>query len=68
MSGSNLTLSYSLRKKLGGQKSHEFLEFIHSEVKVEMESVKTDLEMKTNVFLTKEDKIDLIEGMDVIKK
>ena len=43
------------------------LEFIHSEVKEEMELVKTDLDMKTNVFLTKEDKIDLIDRMDEIK-
>ncbi len=67
MSISNLTLYNSLRKKLGEQESHELLEFIHSEVTVEMESVKTDLEMKTDVFLTKEDKIDLIDRMDVIK-
>jgi hypothetical protein len=64
---SNLTLYNNLRRKLGDQESHELVEFIHSEVDAEMETVKSDLEGKTNVFLTKEDKIDLIDRMDITK-
>ena len=45
----------------------ELLALIHSEVKADMETVKDNLEVKTSVFLTKEDKIDLIDRMDVIK-
>jgi hypothetical protein len=45
----------------------ELVEFIHSEVKADMETVKTNLEAKTSIFLTKEDKIDLIYRMDVLK-
>jgi len=57
---SNITLYDILRKKLGEQESYELVEFIHSEVKAEMEEVKSNLDTKTNIFLTKEDKIDLI--------
>ena len=35
---SNLTLYNNLRRKLGDQESHELVEFIHSEVKAEMET------------------------------
>jgi hypothetical protein len=45
----------------------ELVEFIHSEVKADMETVKINLEAKTSIFLTKEDKIDLIDRMDVLK-
>lgn len=64
---SDLTLYNNLRKKLGEQESHELVEFIHSEVKAEMETVKSNLDIKTNVFLTKEDKIDLIDRIDITK-
>jgi hypothetical protein len=64
---SNLTLYNNLRGRIGERESHELIEFIHSEIKVEMETVKSHLDTKTNVFLTKEDKIDLIDRMDVIK-
>jgi hypothetical protein len=64
---SNLTLYNNLRRKLGDQESHELVEFIHSEVKAEMETVKTNLDIKTNVFLTKEDKIDLIDRIEVVR-
>jgi hypothetical protein len=67
MSISNLTLYNNLRRKLGDQESHELVEFIHSEVKAEMETVKTNLDNKTNVFLTKEDKIDLIDRIEVVR-
>ena len=43
------------------------VEFIHSEVKAEMETVKSNLDIKTNVFLTKEDKIDLIDRMEIAR-
>ncbi|HSZ33226.1 MAG TPA: hypothetical protein VK772_07940 [Puia sp.] len=64
---SNLTLYNKLCGILGEQESFELVEFIHSEVKAEMEMVKSDLDVKTQVFLTKEDKIDLIDRMDVIR-
>ena len=67
MGNSDLTLYQTLRNKLGEQETVELVEFIHSEVMAEMDTVKTNLEVKTSVFLTKEDKIDLIDRMDVIK-
>jgi hypothetical protein len=67
MSISNLTLYNNLRRKLGDQESHELVEFIHSEVKAEMETVKINLDNKTNVFLTKEDKIDLIDRIEAVR-
>ncbi len=51
---SEISLYNLLRKKMGEQEAFELMQFIHSEVKAE-------LDMKTNVFLIKEDKIDLIE-------
>jgi hypothetical protein len=67
MGVSNLTLYNNLRHKLGDQESHELVEFIHSEVKAEMETVKTNLDNKTNVFLTKDDKIDLIDRIETVR-
>jgi hypothetical protein len=64
---SNITLYNNLCRKFGEQESYELVEFIHSEVKAEMEEVKSTLDMKTNVFLTKEDKIDLIDRIEVIR-
>ena len=52
MSISEISLYNALRKKLDEQESSELLEFIKSEVKTELES-------KTEILLTKEDKIDL---------
>ena len=68
MGNSDLSLYHSLRNKLGEQETAELIEFIHSEVKADMETVKANLDIKTNVFLTKEDKIDLIDRMDVTKE
>ena len=67
MGNSDLTSYYLLRNKLGEQETVELVEFIHTEVKADMEMVKSNLEVKTNVFLTKEDKIDLIDRMDITK-
>jgi hypothetical protein len=62
-----LTLYNILSKKSGEQEAHEVVEFIHSEVKAQMEEIKSDLNTKTTVFLTKEDKIDLIDRINKIK-
>ncbi len=67
MGNSYLTLYHSLRGKLGEQETVELVEFIHSEVEADMETVKANLDVKTSVFLTKEDKVDLIDRMDVTK-
>ncbi len=52
MSITEITLYNALRKKLGEQESEELVEF-----------VKAELNNKTNLFLTKEDKVDLIKWM-----
>ena len=62
-----MTLYHILRNKLGGQETVELVEFIHSEVKADMETIKANLDIKTSVFLTKEDKIDLINRIDMTK-
>jgi len=62
-----LTLYNILSKKLGEQEAHEIVEFIHSEVKAQMEEINADLNTKTTVFLTKEDKIDLIDRINKVK-
>ena len=67
MGNSDLTLYHLLRNKPGEQETVELVEFIHSEVKADMERVKTNLEAKANVFLNKEDKIDLINRIDITK-
>src|SRR5436190_201804 len=64
---SDLTLYNNLRKKLGDEESYELVEFIHSEVKAEMDNIKSNLDSKTTVFLTKEDKIDLVDRIDIAK-
>lgn len=56
---------HSLR--FGEQETLEAVEFIHSEVRTQMDEFKTELNIKTTVVLTKEDKIDLIDRMDTIK-
>ncbi|HLA58504.1 MAG TPA: hypothetical protein VK622_07075 [Puia sp.] len=52
---------HTLRSKPGEQETMELVEFIHSEVKADMETVKASPEVKTNIYLTKEDKVDLID-------
>ena len=54
---SNVTLYNILRKKLGEEETYELVEFIHTEIKAEMEA-------KTNIFLTKEDKVELIDRIN----
>ena len=44
-----------LRKKMGEEETYEIMQFIHSEVKAELDT-------KTNVFLIKENKIELIQN------
>ncbi|MGI8952270.1 MAG: hypothetical protein ACR2FN_11905 [Chitinophagaceae bacterium] len=60
MSISEIGLYKALRIKLGDETANELVEFVTSEVK-------TELDNKTNLFLTKEDKIDLIEKMNADK-
>jgi hypothetical protein len=67
MGNSDLTLYHTLCSKLGEQETVEPVEFIHSEVKADMETVKTNLDAKANVFNTKEDKIDLLNRIDITK-
>jgi len=67
MGNSDLSLYHTLRNKLGEQENADLIEFIHSEVKADMETVKTNFDAKANVFLTKEDKIDLINRIDITK-
>jgi hypothetical protein len=67
MGNSDLTLYHLLRDKPGEQDTVELVEFIHSEVRADMEKVKANLEAKANFFLTKEDKIDLINRIDITK-
>jgi hypothetical protein len=54
MSISEISLYKALRIKLGDEAANDLVEFVASEVK-------TELDNKTNIFLTKEDKIDLID-------
>ena len=67
MSVPELTLYKILSKKLWEQEAHEVVEFIYSEVRAQMEEVNADLNTKTTVFLNKEDKIDLIDRIDITK-
>lgn len=60
MSISEISLYKALRAKLGDETADELVEFVTSEVK-------SELERKTNVFLTKEDKIDLIDRINKAK-
>ena len=45
---------------MGDEETYELMEFIHSEVKAE-------LNMNTNIFMTKDDKLDLIDQAKVDK-
>ena len=57
---SAITLYNILRKKLGEQETAELMEFITAEVK-------SELDLCTNKFLVKEDKIDLIDRINKAK-
>jgi hypothetical protein len=57
MSISEISLYKALRLKLGEDTASELVEFVKTEVK-------TELDNNTNRFLTKEDKIDLIEKIN----
>ena len=57
MSISEVSLYKALKLKLGDDTASELVEFVANEVK-------TELENKTNTFLTKQDKIELIEKMN----
>lgn len=56
MSISEISLYKALKQKLGEDAASELVEFVKSEVQ-------TELERKTDNFLTKEDKVDLIKWM-----
>lgn len=58
---------HTLRNQLGEQETRELFEFIHSEIKADIETVKANLDIKTNVLLTKEDEIDLINRINITK-
>jgi uncharacterized protein (DUF2164 family) len=60
MSISEISLYKALRIKLGDEAANDLVEFVASEVK-------TELYNKTNIFLTKEDKIDLIDRINKAK-
>ncbi len=49
-----------MRLKLGDESAKELVEFVKSEIK-------TELSNKTETFLTKEDKIDIIDRMNKAK-
>jgi len=49
-----------LRKKLGEQETVEFMEFVKSEVKSEMD-------MKSTAFLSKDDKLEIIDRINKSK-
>lgn len=57
MSISEVSLYKALRNKLGDETASELVEFVKGEVNAEMDR-------KTDTFLTKEDKLDLIEKMN----
>ncbi len=60
MSISEISLYKALRIKLGDEAASELVEFVASEVK-------TWIDSKTSLFLTKEDKIDLIDRINKAK-
>ena len=60
MSISEISLYKALRNKLGDETADELVEFEKSEVKTELES-------RTGTFLTKEDKIDIIDRIHKAK-
>ncbi len=60
MSISEISLYKALKTKLGDETADELVEFVKSEVQ-------TELQNKTDTFLTKEDKIDLIDRINKAK-
>lgn len=60
MSISEVSLYKALRNKSGDDTASELVEFVKSEVQTEFDN-------KTNTFLTKEDKIDLIDRINKAK-
>src|SRR5665213_3010873 len=74
---SEITLYNLLRKKMGEQETYELVEFIHSEVKAELDSrtnvfltkedLRAELDSKTREFLTKNDKIELIDRINKVR-
>jgi hypothetical protein len=60
MSISEISLYKALKLKLGDDTASELVEFVKSEVQSELDN-------KTNTFLTKEDKIDLIDRINKSK-
>lgn len=60
MSISEISLYNILRKRLGDQETAELVEFVKSEVK-------SELDAKTGVFMTKDDKIELNDRINVTK-
>lgn len=61
MSISEVSLYKALKLKLGDDTASELVEFVSNEVRNELNN-------KTNTFLTKEDKIDLIEKINGLKE
>lgn len=61
MSISEVSLYKALKLKLGDDTASELVEFVSNEVRNELNN-------KINTFLTKEDKIDLIEKINGLKE
>jgi hypothetical protein len=60
MSISEISLYNILRKKFGDQETADLVEFVKAEVK-------SELDAKTGLFMTKEDKVDLIDRINKSK-
>jgi len=57
---SEISLYNILRKKLGEQETVELVAFVKAEITAEMEA-------KTSIFMTKEDKLDLVDRINKAK-
>ena len=60
MSISEITLYNVLRKKFGEEETSQLVEFIKAEVKDEVDN-------KSNILLTKDDKIDIVDRINKSK-
>ncbi len=60
MSITEITLYNVLRKKFGEEETSQLVEFIKAEVKNEVDN-------KTNILLTKDDKIDIVDRINKSK-
>ena len=60
MNMSEISLYNILRKKLGEQETVELVAFVKAEITAEMEA-------KTSIFMTKEDKLDLVDRINKAK-